>query len=519
MDALRRFAAILVADLRERSRSTRFWVVLAGVAALTWWCFPSIDAGYITVGLGDHARGAYSSAYIGMVIALMYATLLSLVGFYLVRGTLVRDFETRVWQLLVATPMTRRGYLLAKWASHMAVFALMMAVGAVIGLVAQWVRAEDRSFDLVELAKPVVLIALPSFAMTAFFAIVFDLVPWLRRSGGNVLYFFVWIFVFATAMTFIDPEHSQWARHTWLSDPNGVALADRDLYAHAVAQGQRPDDHGLSIGMNPTSHVMRFAWTQWSPRPMDAFGRLLWLLLPMAGVALLAPWLDRAAAKVGGSSANAASRPGAKLRWLDPLLRPFEFSATGLVFAAELRLVLRQRRMAWWMAMLGCWLVEAFGQRDAAGIAAIGAWLICTDVFARAILREREAGTGSLVFVAAGATRRLLLARTGVAFMLAFAAVVPVLLRMAGHDGSAASALVATAAGLALAGLALGSLCRSPRPFEVLVVALAYAGLQNVGPLAVLAHPADALRLQAFLLPACIVALPILWPRLARARA
>lgn len=519
MDALRRFLAILAADLRDRTRSARFWVVLAGVGALTWWCFPAIDAGYMTVGLGDHARGAYSSAWIGMVIALMYGTLLSLVGFYLVRGTLVRDFETRVWQLLVATPMTRRGYLLAKWSSHMAVFALMTIVGAAIGLVAQWLRAEDRAIDLVELAKPLVVIALPSFAMTAFFAILFDLVPWLRRSGGNVLYFFVWMTVFVTAMTLLEPSKVAGAQHTWLSDPNGVSLAERELYAHAVAQGMKPDDAGLSIGMNPTSYMKRFEWSHWSLRPADVLGRLPWLLLPMLGVIALAPWLDRAASKVQGGNANAVSRPGAKLRWLDPLLRPFEAFAAGTVFAAELRLVLRQRGSGWWLAMINCALVEAFGQGDAVGIAVIAAWLCCTDVFARAVLRERDTRTGALVFAAAGAVPRLLLARIGVAFVIAFAAVAPAIIRMAGHDASIAIALAASAAGIAVAGLALGAACRSPRPFELAIVALAYAGIQNVGPLAVVVKPADALHLQAFLLPACAVALALLWPRLARAGA
>ena len=45
MEALRRWAAIVVADFRERSRSTRFWVVLGAVAIATWWCFPPADAG------------------------------------------------------------------------------------------------------------------------------------------------------------------------------------------------------------------------------------------------------------------------------------------------------------------------------------------------------------------------------------------------------------------------------------------------------------------------------------------
>ena len=77
MDALRRFAAIVHADFRERSRSTRFWVVLCGVGIATWWLFPASDAGYVTVGVGG-ARGLYSSAWVGMVLGIGFLLLVSL---------------------------------------------------------------------------------------------------------------------------------------------------------------------------------------------------------------------------------------------------------------------------------------------------------------------------------------------------------------------------------------------------------------------------------------------------------
>ena len=68
------------------------------------------------------------------------------------RGSfLVRDLDTGAWQLLVATPMNRAGYLLAKWCSHMAVFALLLAAGVAVGIAAQLVRGEVPGIDLVEL--------------------------------------------------------------------------------------------------------------------------------------------------------------------------------------------------------------------------------------------------------------------------------------------------------------------------------------------------------------------------------
>src|SRR5205085_10054221 len=125
---------------------------------------PARDEHYLVLAVDQGLRGAYSSAWVGMALAMVYSLLLGLGGFYVVRGTLVRDFETRVWQLLVATPMTRAGFLLAKWASHMLVFGVLVGAGLVVGLVAQFVRAEDRHIDLFEAIKPILVFSLPGLA-------------------------------------------------------------------------------------------------------------------------------------------------------------------------------------------------------------------------------------------------------------------------------------------------------------------------------------------------------------------
>ena len=159
MQALQRFGALVLADLRERSRSRQFWIVLAAMMLLAWWSLPPQEAAYRILVLDSGTRGQFSSAWVGMVLAMAFNLTLNLGGFYLVRGTLVRDIETRVWQLLVATPMTRGGFLLAKWASHMVVFGLIVSLSLAVGLVGQWVRAEDRHIDLIELVKPVLLLS------------------------------------------------------------------------------------------------------------------------------------------------------------------------------------------------------------------------------------------------------------------------------------------------------------------------------------------------------------------------
>ncbi|SFN66499.1 hypothetical protein [Dokdonella immobilis] len=510
MGAANRFGAILVADLRERTRSTRFWVVLVALSWASWWCFPPLEAHYMTVSIGSGVRGQYSSAWIGMTLGLLYSTLMSLLGFYLVRGTLVRDFETRVWQLLVATPMTRAGFLLAKWTSHMLVFCLVMAIGLAVGLLAQLWRAEDSTLDLIELVRPAIWLSLPALSITALFAVLFDMIPWLRRSAGNVLYFVVWIALLAFSSTGENRPVSD----TWLSDPNGIAMAWRDLKSQLSLAYPHMTFDGLSIGgVMFKGEPAIFEWTRWAPRWLDIGGRLLWVGAALVAICAMAPALDRAAARTSAVATRAANAPGLRLRLLDRLLRPLESHPSGLLFAAELKLLLRPRRRLWWLALVVLGLVQLFGSMQALGIACILAWLISTDVFARTILRERESGTAALLFSAAHVQRRMLFVRVGVALGLAVLSVLPALLRLSLGDPLILLALNMTAASIAVAGIAVGAACRNPRPFELLLVASAYAGAQGHALLNPTTDPAATIALHGILLPAFSVLLVVLWPR------
>ena len=518
MESFRRWFAIVVADFRERSRSTRFQVVLGAVAIATWWCFPPADAGSVTVAVGD-LRGAYSPAWVGMVLALIYASMLTLAGFYIVRGTIVRDFETRVWQLLVATPMTRPGWLLAKWSSHMAVLMLLVLIGLGVGLVAQVWRGESTAIAPWQLLLPSLAITLPALALAATFAVAFDLVPWLRRSGGNVLYFFLWIFVFISLAQTFDPHEATRESGIWMSEPGGLSLAMRDIRLGLAATDPAAAKEGFSIGASIIDDGVRtFAWEAWTPRPIDLLGRAIWVLVAVGGLLAMAPFVDRAAARSGVARVDGGGGSGLRLRWMDPLLRPLDGFAAGRMFAAEWRLVLRQRRLTWWLLLLVLWGVQLAAPEKGRIVATIAAWLACIDLFARAALRERDTGTGALVFTASGAAWRLLGVRVAVSVALALGVAAPSLLRALATDPGAALSGAVVATSIAVSGLALGAACRSPRPFELALVFLAYIGIQADATLDPFTAPAATFARHAWLLPAAIALLLVSWSAVVRRR-
>ncbi len=519
MAALRRFLAILVADLRERTRSPRFWVVLVGMMIAAWWCFPRPDASYLIVAAHGGERGFYSSAWVGMVLATVFSTLLSLCGFYVVRGTLVRDIDTRVWQLLVATPMTRGGYLLAKWASHMAVFLLIAMVSLGVGLAAQWIHAEDRSIDLVELVKPFLILNLPGLAVTSMLAVWFDLLPWLRRTAGNVLFFILWVLTLSVPLAQLESPDYTMMRTGWVSDQNGMVLIARDLHRVREQQTGKPQEFGFNVG-SPAREggPLMFEWKSWSVRPMDLLGRALWLAFAIVGVLLAAPLLDWAAAR-GSTATKARSQAGSRLRWLDRLLEPLSRGAFGVLAVAELKLSLRGRRFWWWLAALVAFGLQSFGDARSFQVGMLLAWILPLDILARGILQEREHGTGGLVFAAPNILGRLLAVRLVVGVALLLALTLPGMLRLLATHPVAALAALSVAFSISSWGLCLGALFGTSRPFELLLVSVAYLSMQGAMLLDLSVHPQlTALWHATLLLPAWLL-LAWAWPRLARRRA
>jgi hypothetical protein len=480
-------AALLVADLRQRTRGPALRVAALAITLGAWWCLPSIDAGYMVVAIGEHHRGYYSSAWIGMVLAMM-SLLWSLVSFYLVRGTVQRDFDTRVWQLLGTTSMRRSAYLLAKWASHLVVMGGLLGATLAVGLVAQWLRAEDRHIDLWQLVKPSLFIALPIQSVSAAFAIWFDVIPVLRRTAGNIAFFVVWLASLSTdAVGIAHDAHARQAatavqEQPWASDLGALRLMQWSIehqIAHEVPANTVGDGFCIGCGGIDAPPV-RFRWTAWEVSPAALWGRMAWLAGALASVLLAVPLLDWAAARAGGAAAANGARAPRNLRWLRVALRPLQSTSLGTLVAAEALVVLRVRPLWWWAAWVPLWGVQSFGPRHGVALAMLGSWTLLIDVFSRTGLRDREHRTVALVGTAPGGPRRLLVARAAMLVGLAWVAVAPGLLHEAlAHPAIATSACV-IGASLAIWGLAGAALTHGSRPFELLFLSVAYATTQGL---------------------------------------
>lgn len=198
MTSFRSIYHLARADFLERTRRYSFLITLGLILFLAYSYVPSRDAGYITLAV-DGARGIYNSAWVGSLVAILTGIMLPLLGFYLVKNAVARDTQTGVGQIMATTPLTRPVYTLGKWLSNFAVLALMAGVTALAAVVLQLARGEDRQLDLLALFAPMLWIMLPTLALVAALAVLFETVGWLRGGLGNVIYFFV-----CTAVTMVS---------------------------------------------------------------------------------------------------------------------------------------------------------------------------------------------------------------------------------------------------------------------------------------------------------------------------
>ena len=518
---------LVKADFLTRVRRTSFLLTLGFAVFLGYQTF----AGNIVMQLDDY-RGVYNSAWVGALMGVVTSTFLTLVGFYIVKGSIQRDETTRVGQILAATPMSKSFYTVAKFLGNFAVLAAMVLVMGVAALCMQLAHSEDRTLHLWTLLSPLLLFALPAMAFVAALAVLFETLPLLRGGVGNVAWFFLWTGLLVAG---IGPAATRGGTVTHADDFHDFSGMP-GLYGQMRGQllevaPQAHESFSLSIGsMKPHK---RFLWTgvHWDAVLVSA--RLTWFGYALAAALLAALFFHRFdPARSFGPAGRSRRRNAVQERapvvefaaakqlaqadpWtmrLTPLPPASGKNRFFAMVAAELRLMLQGHRW-WWYAMAGalCVACVAAPLPVSRGGIILAAWIWPLLVWSPMGSRESRYATGSLIFSAPFALQRQLPAvwTAGVLVTLATGGGLLIRLLIAGDGRSVVGFLVAVCFIPSLA-LALGVLSGGSKFFEALYTVWWYTGaahhirgLDFTGTVDASSTPALYLGLTIVLLAAC----------------
>ncbi|MFJ8439361.1 hypothetical protein [Kitasatospora griseola] len=480
--ALVRLAA---GDFRDRVRRPVYAVTLLAAVGLGRLAVPAADSRWAIIDVGGN-RGVYNSAWVGTATALAGALWLTVGGFWVVRGGIVRDAAGRVGEILAATPLRTAGYLAAKFLANLLVLGSMLGVLAGTALVLQLVRGEDRAVHPLALFGPFALLALPLIALTAAAAVLFDTVPPLRAGFGNVVWFVLSLALAIGGQSADAPLGGI-----------GVQQATQSVVDALRRQHIPFGDGEFSLGLTQVPEPLHtFGWdgAQFSGGFLAT--RLAIVACAAALAVLPALWFGRfdparnrgrnpgrttAAARSVAEPAEpvapAAPVPFGAL----PHTAPVRAGAFGRLLVGQTRILVQGVPWTWWAvtAALGV-AALAVPLPLVTGLLLPALWLWPVLIWSRLGSQQVENGLEELL-AAHPAPRLRLLADWASGVLLAAAAGLGPLLRMlVAGDAAGAAHWLAGALFVPALALGLGAVVRSHRPFQALYLPLWYLLVNQV---------------------------------------
>jgi ABC-type transport system involved in multi-copper enzyme maturation permease subunit len=480
MAALRSLYHIARADFLERIRRYSFLVMLGAVLFLGY----QAATGNVTVQLGDY-RGEYNSAWVGSMLAIIASFFLGWFGFYLVKGSVARDRETGVGQIMATTPLTRPLYTLGKWLSNFAVLIAMMVILAIAGIAIQFLAGESTQFDFVAFFAPFLFVALPMLALTAALAILFECISLIQGGFGNLLYFFLFGLIISLAVTS--------GKSNPFLDPLGLHVLSESM--GAAAKTVYPDyDGSFVLGSTGTPILGTFLWAGVDWTFSIVFPRLTFLGLGIF-LALVSSILfdrfDPSRRKLERTKSTASLpkpevvsvKQASPTVQLTPLTaRPNGFAFPRLVLL-ELKLLLKGQRW-WWFVIAGGLFIASLVNtlENVRAFILPVTWLWPVLILSGLGSREIRHNVGQMVFSSAAPLTRQLPATWMAGFIITALTGSGAALRYLIVENSA-SLLVWLSAALFIPSLALalGIWSKSQKLFEVLHISTWYLAMNGVG--------------------------------------
>jgi hypothetical protein len=478
------------ADFLERIRRYSFLVMLGLVVLLGY----QTAIGNMSLQLGAY-RGEFNSAWIAGMMSIIATFFLGWFGFYLVKGSVARDRETGVGQIMATTPMSRPAYMLGKWISNFAVLMTMIVILVVFGFIIQLINAESTQVNLSTYLPPFLYIVMPLMAMVAAVAVLFETIPFLSGGFGNILYFFAFVMMIPFTM------ESKTVETIPAIEPLGMALLKTDM-AQEVLQVFPEYDNSFTLGTTDTKIIGTFIWMGIDWTPSVILTRFAYIGLAVLMTLLSALFFDRfdpsrvrprrtksngslsAPDPFGSAQGRAVSgsqaAPVVSLTPLNHAANRFRFIN---VLVAELKLLLKGQRWWWYAGAAGLIVASLSSPVETVREYVLPfAWIWHILLLSPIGNREARDNVQQLAFSSAAPLMRQLPAQWIAGFIVTLLMGSGAALKfLFAGDSVGLLAFLSGALFIPSLALALGVWSSTSKPFEVVYVALWYLGpLNNV---------------------------------------
>jgi len=477
------------AEVRIRLRSPATVVALLFVFAgsILWIPDPKSHASSLYWRLADGRVEApvYNAAYVGFAASALACISVTLVGFYLVAGSVRRDRERGVGAILAATPLSNAEYLLGKFVAHCAYLAVVLGLALLAALTA-WLRFGVGPFSTSDFLVLFLLLSLPAVAVTAAGAVLFDAVPGLSGRGGYVAWFFVFaLLLVALPMGLAGTDARGIMRRPPLLDPAGAATQA------ALARQSVPGAVGFSTGLEiRDAPFPRVPWRGIAITPRLVALRAVNLLIAVLPLGLAIAVFDRfdpARRLRREHRSRLASRLRLRRRVPDEASGPAgETPHVALAPVAPhpsaWSAILAEARLIWNAAGILKWPLAASALLAGAlpGPGAAPFFVLLLPAISEVAARERLSGTQDLVFSQPGVPSSTVLWKAAAVALFLLVLAAPLTIRASIASPARGAAAVAGVLFVAGAAVGLGSLTAGGKLFSAAYLVLWYMAVSGL---------------------------------------
>lgn len=185
-----------ISDFLDRIRNKSSMLVILFMMYITYLFFPQTGATvYYTLNFyrnGSFYRGIYNSAWLGWVSTIAFISVITLVGFYLVNNSIKRERQLLVGEITSSLPINSWVFIFGKTFGSFLFLLVQSLIVILITIIMQLVRGESYSIEIIKLVTPFIILVVPVCFIVAVIAIVFENIPFLSGTFGNIVYFFTW---------------------------------------------------------------------------------------------------------------------------------------------------------------------------------------------------------------------------------------------------------------------------------------------------------------------------------------
>ncbi len=470
------FITTIKFDYLQRTRSYAFLITLCISLAVAYTFVPEPNAGYSTITIGNY-QGVYNAAWFGYVTAIMTASFLSLIGFYLVNNSIKNDIDTKVGQIISATKFTNFKYLLSKAISNFLVLLTICIIVFGMSIALFFLYNDGFTFELSSFVKPYAFITFPALFMIAILAVLFEVYLGRFSIIQNIAFFFL----FTASMTFF--MSNQVNIHYDIFGGK-IVTTQMEAQVNQIVQSNKPAR--LSIGFTNGNTPEKFNFQGIDFPILFILSRLLWALLGITLIAITAPVFHRFNVKERLSTKTAVPiiKDHKLLQEvvLSNLPKPQINYSIFPLLKTELLLLFRQGKKWLWFLNLGGMVFLAFLPLNIAfQIMLPILWFFQVSRLAAITTKEISNHVHYFAFSSYKPLRRLLTSQFLAGIILIIFIAAPLIVRL-GLTLNYSGVLSVIFGGIFIVLLAatLGILTKGKKLFEVLFFMITYANINSI---------------------------------------